>query len=227
MNINLTDKTALITGASRGIGEATARKLAACGANVVLAARSEKDIARIAGEIGPQAAAVVCDVANYADVAAAVAFATRKFGGLDILVNNAGLIDPIARLADSDPDAWGRVVDVNVKGVYHGIRAALPVMQARRGGVIVNISSGAASSPLEGWSHYCAASASRPAPSPPTCSARSSAPASTRFPNSTGKRMYRRNGRPPPSPGSAPTPAAPMTARISSCGSRRTAACSD
>lgn len=159
MVINLTGKTALITGASRGIGEAAARKLAACGANVVLAARSEDDSARIAKEIGPRAASIACDVADYVKVAAAVEFARRRFGGLDILVNNAGLIDPIARLGDSDPDAWGRVVDVNLKGVYHGIRAALPALQARGGGVIVNISSGAATSPLEGWSHYCATKA--------------------------------------------------------------------
>ena len=81
------------------------------------------------------------------------------FGRLDILVNNAGMIDPIARISDSDPDNWSRAVETNIKGVYHGLRAALPVMEARGSGVIVNMSSGAANSALEGWSHYCSTKA--------------------------------------------------------------------
>jgi Short-chain alcohol dehydrogenase of unknown specificity len=159
MQYDLNGKTALVTGASRGIGAATARMLAASGASVVLAARSADEISRLSGEIGEQAAAVRCDVARYEDVAAAVDLAVSKFGGLDILVNNAGMIDPIARLGDSDPEAWGAAIDVNVKGVYHGIRAALPAMKARGSGVIVNVSSGAATSPLEGWSAYCSGKA--------------------------------------------------------------------
>lgn len=159
MSIDLTGKTALITGASRGIGEAAARILAGYGANVVLAARSTADCERIAAEIGDNALAVACDVARYSDVDAAVAMAVSHFGNLDILVNNAGLIDPIARIEESDPDAWGQVVDVNLKGVYHGLRAAIPVMKKQGGGVIINISSGAATGALEGWSHYCATKA--------------------------------------------------------------------
>ncbi|MEM8754049.1 MAG: SDR family oxidoreductase, partial [Pseudomonadota bacterium] len=81
------------------------------------------------------------------------------FGGLDILVNNAGLIDPIAHLSESDPTAWGAVVDVNLKGVYHGMRAAAPIMAEAGEGVVVNLSSGAATGALEGWSHYCATKA--------------------------------------------------------------------
>ncbi len=77
----------------------------------------------------------------------------------DILVNNAGTIDPIAHIADSDPCAWNRAVDVNYRGVYHGLRAAIPVMTKQKAGVIVNISSGAANSALEGWSHYCSTKA--------------------------------------------------------------------
>jgi len=159
MSIDLTGKTALITGASRGIGEAAARIMAGCGANVVLAARSTSDCERIAAEIGDSALAVACDVASYADVDSAVSKAVSRFGSLDILVNNAGLIDPIARIEDSDPDAWDMVVDVNFKGVYHGLRAAIPVMKQQGGGVIINISSGAATGALEGWSHYCATKA--------------------------------------------------------------------
>ncbi len=160
-------KTALVTGASRGIGAATARELARRGAAIVLAARTAQEIDEVAASIvaeGGQAIACVCDVARYEDVAAAVQACLDRYGRLDILVNNAGLIEPIARLADSDPAEWGRVVDVNTKGVYHGLRAAIPVMvkqfrQGSGGGVIVNISSGAATSALEGWSHYCSTKA--------------------------------------------------------------------
>ena len=159
MSIYLNGKTALITGASRGIGEAAARIMAAYGANVVLAARSTRDTARIAAEIGDQAIAVTCDVAQYLDIENAVALAIDSFGSLDILVNNAGVIDPIARIEDSDPESWDQVVDINFKGVYHGLRATIPVMKRQGGGVIINISSGAASSALEGWSHYCATKA--------------------------------------------------------------------
>ncbi|MEC7256304.1 MAG: SDR family oxidoreductase, partial [Pseudomonadota bacterium] len=81
------------------------------------------------------------------------------FGPVDILINNAGLIDPIARLGDSDPDGWNQVIDVNVKGVYHGLRAVLPGMEKRGAGTIINISSGAATGVLEGWTHYCSSKA--------------------------------------------------------------------
>ena len=159
----LNGRSAIVTGASRGIGEAAARELARHGVGVLLAARSGDDVERIAGEIrdaGGRAEAALCDVARHEDVEAAVARCRDAFGDrVDILVNNAGLIDPVARLADSDPEAWGRVVDVNLKGVYHGIRAVLPSMLDQGGGTIVNLSSGAATNALEGWSHYCATKA--------------------------------------------------------------------
>ena len=159
---DLSGTTAIVTGASRGIGEAAARHLARCGAHVVLAARSAGDIQRIAAEIGAEGAraeAVPTNVADDNAVAALVKAATDGTGRLDLLVNNAGLIDPIARITDSDPAAWGRIIDVNVKGVYYGLRHAMPVMAKQGGGTIVNISSGAANSALEGWSHYCASKA--------------------------------------------------------------------
>lgn len=159
---HLKSKTAVITGASRGIGAATARHFAAEGANVVLAARSKSEIETIAEEIrasGGSAAAIACDVSQFDDVEAAMALADKAFGGVDFLINNAGVIDPISRLESSDPEGWAQAIDINVKGVYYGLRAALPRMQAAGAGVIVNISSGAATSALEGWSHYNASKA--------------------------------------------------------------------
>ena len=158
----LAGRAAIITGASRGIGAATARELARLGVGLVLAARTVGEIETIAEEIrraGGKAEAVACDVSQYADVAAAVARCQDAFGRLDILVNNAGVIEPIARLAESDPEQWGRAADVNYKGVYHGLRAAIQVMEAQGSGVIVNLSSGAATGALEGWSHYSSAKA--------------------------------------------------------------------
>ena len=156
--ISFSNHCSIITGASRGIGEATARKLAQLGSNVVLCARTAPDIERIAAEIGDAALAVTCDVSSYSSVQHAVDLATDRFGGIDLLVNNAGTIEPIARLEDSDPEAWSRVTDINLKGVYYCMRAVQPVMKSR-GGVMVNISSGAATNALEGWSHYCATKA--------------------------------------------------------------------
>lgn len=164
--IDLSGKTAFITGASRGIGEAAARTLAGYGANVILTARSRADIERIAAGIGAQALALPCDVTSYQEVEDAVAETRRQFGGLDILVNNAGTIDPISRIEGSTPEAWGQVVDINLKGVYHCLRAAYPALKDSGKdsgkdfcGIAINISSGAATGALEGWSHYCATKA--------------------------------------------------------------------
>ena len=152
-------KTVIITGASRGIGESAARIFADRGANVVLTARSADAIERIAGEIGAGALAVPCDVSRYGDVEAAVSAARQRFGQVDILINNAGAVEPISHLATSDPEAWGHVIDINLKGVYYGMRAVLPEMIAGGGGTILTISSGAAHNPVEAWSHYCASKA--------------------------------------------------------------------
>ncbi len=158
-DITLTGQTAIVTGASRGIGAATVRRLASAGANVALLARSQEEIAQIAAEIGDQATAIRCDMADPAAVKAAFAQVADIFGRLDILVNNAGIIDPIARIEDADPIAWGKVTDINLKGVFYGLNAAIPIMKTTGGGTIINISSGAATSALEGWSHYCATKA--------------------------------------------------------------------
>lgn len=155
-------KAAIITGASRGIGAATAAELAKAGVSVILAARSESDIrhnAQMIRESGGQAEAVTCDVSKYKDVQALISHCESTFGRMDILINNAGVIEPIGHLATSDPDVWSHAADINFKGVYFGLRAALPLMQSQQKGTIINIGSGAAHSPLEGWSHYCASKA--------------------------------------------------------------------
>ncbi|WP_055682245.1 SDR family oxidoreductase [Jannaschia rubra] len=156
---HLDGKTVLITGASRGIGESAARAFAAEGARVALLARSTDAIADLAGDIGDRALAIPCDVARWSEMARAVDATVGTFGSLDVVVNNAGVIEPIAQLSDTDPDAWSTAVDVNLKGVYHGIRAALPQMLSQGSGTVITISSGAASRALPGWSAYCASKA--------------------------------------------------------------------
>lgn len=152
-------RVVLVTGASRGIGAETARAFAAAGARVVLAARSEAALARLAGEIGPRAHPVAVDVSRPRHLERAVASAQNVFGGLDILIGNAGVVDPITPLAECDPKAFGRAIDINLKGVFNGMRAAVPAMLARGGGTVITISSGAAHGPVEGWSAYCASKA--------------------------------------------------------------------
>ncbi len=157
--MELSGKTVMITGASRGIGADAARAFARAGAKVALVARSAEAIADLAGEIGAQAVAIPCDIARYWEVEQAVQNCLKAHGSLDVLVNNAGAIEPIAHMAEADPAAWGEVIDVNLKGVFHGMRAALPVMLEAGGGSVLTIGSGAAHGPVEAWSHYCASKA--------------------------------------------------------------------
>jgi NAD(P)-dependent dehydrogenase (short-subunit alcohol dehydrogenase family) len=145
----MTDKVVLITGASRGIGAEAARAFAGAGAR----------IAELAGEIGAAAIAIPCDVSRYWEMQAAVDATLQAFGRIDVLVGNAGVIEPISHLAEVEPDDWGKVVDINLKGVFNGMRAVLPGMLDQGGGTILTISSGAAHGPVEGWSHYCASKA--------------------------------------------------------------------
>lgn len=163
MSSQLNNKTIIVTGASRGIGAATAFELASHNANIVLIARSSEKISEIADQINEnqanKAIAISCDVSDYASVNNATNQAVQTFGGIDCLINNAGVIDPISRLDESDPQAWSTAIDINIKGVYNGMRAVMPQMLKQGNGTIVNLSSGAATNALEGWSHYCTSKA--------------------------------------------------------------------
>jgi NAD(P)-dependent dehydrogenase (short-subunit alcohol dehydrogenase family) len=157
----LDGKVALVTGAARGIGRAAALELARRGATLVAGVRRLETAGDLEAELqalAPGSAVVPCDVSSYEAVAGAVAAAAARYGGLDILVNNAGVIEPIGRLDEVDPAAWAASITVNLVGALYACRAALPHLLAR-GGAIVNVSSGAAGRPLEGWSAYCAGKA--------------------------------------------------------------------
>jgi NADP-dependent 3-hydroxy acid dehydrogenase YdfG len=136
-------KVVVITGASSGLGEATARRLSAHGATVVLGARRTDRIEALAAEItkaGGKAIAVATDVTDAAQVQRLVDAAVEQFGRIDVMLNNAGLMphSPLERRKIAD---WDRTIDVNIKGVLYGIAAALPYMQKQNGGHFINVSS--------------------------------------------------------------------------------------
>lgn len=139
--VTIENKTVAITGAGRGIGRATAIHLAARGARLVLGARSEMEIAAVAGEIeaaGGEAIYRATDVTRRADLDALVAFACERFARLDVFVNNAG-IGPLSRFDALQVDDWNAMIDVNLKGALYGIAAALPVFSRQDSGHIVNV----------------------------------------------------------------------------------------
>ncbi len=134
-------KVVAITGASSGIGRATALHLGARGAKVVLAARRENEIAAVAQEIraaGGEAGHRVVDVVRRADMEALVAWACERFGRLDVLVNNAG-VGPISRFDALKVADWDAMIDVNLRGTLYGVAAALPVFQRQKSGHIINV----------------------------------------------------------------------------------------
>lgn len=151
--------TLLLAGASQGIGAATARLFVAAGWNVALLARSRDKIEALAGELGARALALPCDVTDYPAVEAAVSACRSHFGALNAVIANAGTITPVAPLETVDPESWTKAVAINLNGVFHVVRAALPALIEQGGGSIISVSSGASRKPLEGWSHYCAAKA--------------------------------------------------------------------
>ncbi|NDV02104.1 SDR family oxidoreductase [Pseudoroseicyclus tamaricis] len=158
--MELGGKCVVITGASRGIGAEAARAFAGAGARVALLARGEAEIAELAGEIGSeQALAVPCDVSRSWEVDFAVKAAVEAFGPPAVVIGNAAVVSPIAPIAEADPEAWGQAMDVNVKGLFHTARAALPSMLGAGGGTFLTLSSGAAHRPLDHWSAYCTSKA--------------------------------------------------------------------
>lgn len=136
-------KTAIVTGASSGIGEATARVLVAAGYNVMLAARRTDNLAAITGELGDKAAYHMTDVANPDDHAALVEATDKRFGQVDALICNAGIM-PVSLVEKRQRADWDRMIDVNMRAVMYGVDAVLPQMIERKDGHIVTVSSIAA-----------------------------------------------------------------------------------
>lgn len=149
-------KTAIITGASSGIGQATAKELASRGYQVLLAARREDRLIELKKEIeaaGGTAAYKVTDVTSVDEMKALAAEALEKFGQIDVLVNNAGLM-PLSFMNKLKIDEWDKMVDVNIKGVLYGIAAVLPIMEEQKFGHVLNVSSVAGHMVFKGSAVY-------------------------------------------------------------------------
>ena len=154
----IANKVVLVTGASSGIGEATARELAAAGAQVVIGARRVERLQKLQAEIeaaGGTAMARALDVTSRQDVQAFVDAAVARFGRVDVIVNNAGVM-PLSPMAALKVDEWDQMIDVNIRGVLHGIAATLPLMEAQGRGQLVNIASTAAHQAIPTAAVYCA-----------------------------------------------------------------------
>lgn len=152
---DLTDKVAVVTGASSGIGEATAKALAAEGVNVVLVARNRERIEALAGEIGTRAVAIPTDVGNEDEVRALFAEVKKRFGGLDLLFNNAG-VGYNGTFEESRRDEWKKTIDANLYGVLYCTQEAIALMRGREGAMINTVSSVGGRYGVPGWSVYCA-----------------------------------------------------------------------
>ena len=150
---NITGKVVLITGASSGIGEATARLLAAQGATVVLGARRLDRLEKLVAEIGERGGVAACRALDV--TSREVDFAEQRFGRVDVIINNAGVM-PLSPLDALKVYEWNRMIDVNIRGVLHGIAAGLPLMQRQRAGQFVNIASIGAYAVSPTAAVYCA-----------------------------------------------------------------------
>jgi NAD(P)-dependent dehydrogenase (short-subunit alcohol dehydrogenase family) len=144
MKLDLTNKVALVTGASSGLGHHFAQTLAGQGATVIVAARRTERLAKLVGSIeagGGKAIALACDVTDTASIRACVEDAVAQAGGIDILVNNAGIADPAPALETTEAQ-WNAVIDTNLSGAWHmAQQVAKSMVAARRGGSIINIAS--------------------------------------------------------------------------------------
>jgi len=151
-------KVVIITGASSGVGEATARRLGASGAKLMLAARREyrlKDLVAAIQKTGGTVAYRVTDVADRAQVQALAEATLETYGRIDVLVNNAALM-PVSPLDQIKVDEWDQMIDVNIKGVLYGIAAVLPTMRQQKSGHVINLSSIAGHKVVPGAAVYCA-----------------------------------------------------------------------
>jgi NADP-dependent 3-hydroxy acid dehydrogenase YdfG len=158
MRNNIEGKVIVITGASSGLGEASARLLSTQGASVVLGARRQDRIQSLADELtgsGGKALAITTDVTHCEQVKRLVDAAVQTYGRIDVMINNAGLMpqSPLERLKI---DEWNRMIDVNIKGVLYGIAAALPYMKQQKAGHIINVSSVAGHKVGPGFAIYAA-----------------------------------------------------------------------
>ena len=152
------DKVVIITGASSGLGEATARRLAKNGAKLMLAARREERLKQLVADIqkdGGTAKYEVIDVTNKSQVEALAKATHQAYERIDVLVNNAGLM-PLSPLDETKVDEWDKMVDVNIKGVLYAIAAVLPIMRQQKSGHIINISSVSGHKVFPGGTVYCA-----------------------------------------------------------------------
>lgn len=152
------NKVVIITGASSGLGEATAKRLAASGAKLMLAARREdrlKELVAAIASSGGTATYLVTDVTDRAQVEALAKETLNTYGRIDVLVNNAGLM-PLSPLDQLKVEEWDKMIDVNIKGVLYGIAAVLPMMRQQKSGHIINVSSVAGHKVFPGSAVYCA-----------------------------------------------------------------------
>lgn len=159
---DLTGKVALITGASRGIGEAIAKAYAVAGASVVLSSRKQDGLDAIAGQITAAGGRALAVAAHTGDATAVQTLVTRTletFGGVDILVNNAATNPHFGPIMTAEESHWDKILDVNVKGYFRLAQACAPHMRQRGGGKIINIASVAGKTPLPGMGIYCVSKA--------------------------------------------------------------------
>ncbi|MFQ5575813.1 MAG: glucose 1-dehydrogenase [Anaerolineae bacterium] len=161
-NFDLSGKVALVTGASRGIGQVIASTLAAAGASVVLASRKQEALDAVAADItaaGGTALAVAAHTGDSRAVQALVDRAVQAFGGVDIAVNNAATNPHFGHILTADDGQWDKILDVNVKGYFRVAKACAPVMKKRGGGKIINVASVAGKVRQPGMGVYCVSKA--------------------------------------------------------------------
>jgi NAD(P)-dependent dehydrogenase (short-subunit alcohol dehydrogenase family) len=160
---DLSSKVAVVTGGSRGIGLAIARRLGGQGAAVAILGTGQAGLDAAARELQRASAAervlpIRADVRSHGDLASAFAAVSQRFGGIDILVNNAG-VGVFKSVGDTTPDEWRAVIETNLTGVFFGCHAVLPYMRRRGGGWILNVSSLASKNPFVNGAAYCASKA--------------------------------------------------------------------